>query len=302
MTPPISGSVTRARSSPHCRSRDIQAEHTPEEIAANSAAVAANQLDGFETRHRTKYGRLREVAITFSAVEHEGRTLISAIWRDITDHRAAEREQQARHERLQVQTGLIREFGLSQAGLDGDIQTFAREITERLSRQLEIAQVSVWLFDDSEVELECLDLYALGDGRHRFGMRLTEDQCRHELTILKSSRYVDASDALNDPRTAGYVEGYLKPFGITSMLDCCILLGGHPRGVICFEQIGQPHHWQSDEIQFGCQIADQLGMALLNRERLALVADLRRSQDILSRAQAVSRTGHWHLDISRSTG
>ena len=279
--------------------RDIQAEHTPEEIAANSAAVAENQLDGFETLHRTKDGRLRDVAITFSAVEHEGRTLISAIWRDITDHRAAEREQQARQERLQVQTGLIREFGLSQAGLDGDIQTFARQITERLSRQLEIAQVSVWLFDDAETKLDCLDLYALSDGQHRFGMRLTEDQCRHELTILKSNRYVDASDALNDPRTAGYVEGYLKPFGITSMLDCCILVGGHPRGVICFEQIGQPHHWQSDEIQFGCQIADQLGMALLNRERLALVVDLRRSQSILSRAQAVSRTGHWYLDIPR---
>jgi two-component system, sensor histidine kinase and response regulator len=253
---------------------DIQAEHTREEIAANSAAVARNQLDGFETRHRTKDGRLRDVAITFSAVEHEGRTLISAIWRDITEDKAAEREQQARHARLRVQTGLIREFGLSQAGIDGDIQTFARQMTERLSRQLAIAQVSVWLFDDTETKLECLDLYALGDERHRFGMQLTDDQCRVELAILKSSRYIDAGDALNDPRTAGYVEGYLKPLGITSMLDCAILVDGHPRGVICFEQVGQPYDWQSDEIQFGCQIADQFGMVLLNRDRLAANREL----------------------------
>lgn len=38
-------------------------------------------------------------------------------------------------------------------------------------------------------------------------------------------------------------------------------------------------------------------MAILSRERLDLVRALRRSESFLRRAQAVSQTGHWHLDI-----
>ncbi|MCK7575939.1 MAG: response regulator [Chromatiales bacterium] len=278
---------------------DIQAEHGPEEIAANIAAIMDDNLGGFETRHRTKDGRLRDVEISFRRVVHEGQALICGVWRDITDRKTQERERSLRHAQLSLYGELIREFSLSRAGIDGDIATFAREITERLSRTLAIARVSVWLFDESEAALDCLNLYELDSGRHSGGMRLTNDQCRHELTVLKSSRYVDAGDALNDPRTAGYVEGYLKPLGITAMLDCRILVGAHPRGVFCLEHVAQPHVWSSDEIQFGCQIADQLGMVMLNRERLELLASLRRSQDILNRAQAVSHTGHWQLDIPR---
>ncbi|MBK1718278.1 response regulator [Thiocystis violacea] len=276
---------------------DIQADHSAQRIAANSAAITTGSLSGFETRHRCRGGEIRDVEITFRGVEHDGKTLISAVWRDITERKNREREQIARAERLQSWTRLIGEFSLSQAGIDGDIEGFAREITERLGQALALARVSVWLFDPSGERLELLDLHESASGRHASGQVLETSAYREALARVMADRYVDASDALTDPRTAGYLETYIKPLGITSMLDCCILSGAHPRGIICLEQVGQARVWESDEIQLGCQVADQLGMALLNRDRLTAVQELRCSESFLNRAQAVSRTGHWHLDI-----
>ncbi len=274
---------------------DIQAEHSLSEIEHNITAMTAGHIDGFETRHRSKQGDLRDVIITFRVLTHCERPMVSAVWRDITEHKAREREQMARAERLQQHTRLIGEFGVSEAAINGEIERFAREVTECLSLELQISRVSVWQFVADR--LECLDLFDANSGSHTAGMALEEAVYRHEFECVKSARYVDASDALTDPRTAGYVETYLRPLGIRAMLDCSIVSGGCPRGVICFEQVGQVHVWETDEIAFGCQVADQLGMALLNRERLQVVRALRQSEAFLHRAQAVSQTGHWYLDI-----
>ena len=106
------------------------------------------------------------------------------------------------------------------------------------------------------------------------GHILEGEQYAKEFAILKSSRYVDASDAQSDPRTAGYAEVYTKPLGITSILDCAIISGGEHLGVICFEHVDWPHVWEGDEIAFGCQVADQIGMVMLNKQRLESVRAL----------------------------
>ncbi|MBK5965047.1 hypothetical protein CCR95_13365 [Thiocystis minor] len=279
---------------------DIQTDHSQERIAANVAALFDGRVAGFETRHRCKDGGFREVAITFRMVNHGGRPLISAVWRDIAEQKAREREQSERTERLQLHTRLIRELSLSEAGINGELERFAGELTERLASALGIARVSVWCFDADESLLECVDAFDATTGCHTRGEILEEQACRAELQALKTARYLDASDALTDPRTAGYVEQYLRPLGITSLLDCSIVSGGRQRGVICFEQVGRPYAWSADEVVFGCQVADQLGMALLNRDRLEVVRALRQSESFLNRAQAVSQTGHWRLEIAHN--
>ncbi len=276
---------------------DIQAEHSSEQIASNTNAIFAGTITGFETRHRAKNGTIQEVAITFRTLYHDGQPMVSAVWRNIDEQKQREREHLARTARLELHTHLIHEISHFESGINGDVVGFAREITACLSRMLRVARVSVWLFDAALTQLECIDLYELTSGSHTAGMQMAFAAYRVELDWLIAHRYVDASDALTDPRTTGYAETYLQPLGIVSMLDCCVMSGGLPRGVVCFEQVGQAHHWCEDEVVFGCQIADQVGMALLHRERLEVVRALRESELFLNRAQAVSQTGHWRLDI-----
>lgn len=277
---------------------DIQAEHSIAEITANTAAILQETITQFETRHRSKNSEICEVAITFRPFKHRGRTLISAVWRDITAQNTRDREYFAHTARLLLHTQLIRDIATSEASINGELARFARELTEQLGTVLGFARVSVWQINVHTTDLECIDLFELASAQHTSGMVFAEMTYRREFDQLYATRYVNADNALTDPRTAAYIDNYLRPLGITALLDCGIISGGQLRGAICFEQMGGIYHWSEDEVLFGCQVADQIGMALLNQERLALLNALRKSEICLNRAQTVSQTGHWRVDVA----
>ena len=62
---------------------------------------------------------------------------------------------------------------------------------------------------------------------------------------------------------------------------------------------GDPREWHDDEITFGCQIADQIGMAFLNRDRLRLLHALQENQKVLTLAQTASEKAARELDAYR---
>lgn len=276
---------------------DIEAHLTADQLNALAGKITAGMPTEYETRHRHKDGSLRDVAVTARPVNFGGRPLVAAVGRDITEQKARERELKALAERLRLHNQLLGLFSADEFAINGKMDEFAQGMTELLSQALDIERVSVWLYNQEGTRLECMDLYEATPKVHSRGQVLEEQAFRAEFQELKTARYVDASEPLTDPRTSGYVEPYLKPLNITSMLDCSIISGGRNRGITCFEHVNRQHRWEADEISFGCQIADQLGMALLSKERLEALRALRQSETFLKHAQAVSHTGHWHLDI-----
>ncbi|MEI7636927.1 MAG: PAS domain S-box protein [Syntrophus sp. (in: bacteria)] len=268
---------------------DFQAELTPEEVSARTIEIAETGQARMETRHRHKDGSLQDVIVTFKTVNIKGRPVISGVWRDITEQKARERDLKALAERLQKQNDLLIRLNAAESVVTGDIGQFVHDMTELLGNALDIERVSVWLFNEDETLLECMDLYEAAKDSHSLEESLREDDYREEFKVLKTTRYVDASDPLTDPRTAGYVEGYLKPLGITSMLDCGIFSGGRNRGTFCLEHVNRPHHWTPDEITIGCQVADQIGKGLLNRERKKAEEELDRHRHHLEE-MVVART------------
>jgi PAS domain S-box-containing protein len=110
-------------------------------------------------------------------------------------------------------------------------------------------------------------------------MILSEDDFGDEIAVIKASRYVAADDPLTDPRTRGYVEPYLKPLGITSMLDAVVQASGQHFGLLCFEHVNKAHSWTRDEIAFACQLADKIGLAIVSRMRRQAEEEVRRSEE-----------------------
>jgi PAS domain S-box-containing protein len=58
-----------------------------------------------------------------------------------------------------------------------------------------------------------------------------------------------------------------------------IRVSGQNLGVLCFEHVDRPHHWEIDEIAFACQLADQIAITLLNLDRKRVEEALRESEE-----------------------
>lgn len=238
-----------------------------------------------------------------SSLRDETGKYLGRVWffRDVTKQRwdeAAIREALAR---AQIHSRVVDTISRSDAVISGGVELLTRQITELASAATGCERVNVWLFNDDESELTCIDNYEATPGTHSSGTVLLESQYRGEFQALKAAPYVDANDPLTDPRTAGYVEGYIKPLGITSMLDTVILASGKNMGLLCFEHVGRPHHWQKDEIEFAERLADKIGLALISRKRRRAEAKVRASADALAEAQAIAHVGNWEFDCRYKT-
>ncbi|TVQ90493.1 MAG: PAS domain S-box protein [Bacteroidetes bacterium] len=164
---------------------------------------------------------------------------------------------------------------------EGNIYEFINLLTEKAARVMEVAQAGVWFFDEDGEKLRCFDNYDAIKNKHTSGEVLSGVQYYSEINYLKKARYIDAHDALNDKRVEGYVNGYLIPKGITSMLDVGIKTEGDFKGVLCIEHIGEKRIWNHDEISFACQLADQVAIIMQIFHKKVTQNQLARSEEKL---------------------
>lgn len=247
-----------------------------------NARTAINKvISGEAPRERREYTLHKKggdeiiVEVSTSLVFSNGKPgALLAIAHDITERKHAESASHARLGRVQQQMEAIGRISAFEALITDDIGNFAREVTREAARVTSVERASVWLFNANETELRCIDLYEASPGTHTEGAILREEHFGNEFRALKNTRYVNADDPMTDPRTAGYVESYLKPLRITSMLDAVVQVSGKHLGLLCFEHVARSHHWEPDEITFACQLADKLGFAITTRARLQIQSAL----------------------------
>jgi PAS domain S-box-containing protein len=229
--------------------------------------------------HRKKDGSVFPVEITANCVSIQGRDVIIAAVRDITERKLAEERLAATVKRTREEQEVVAAISLSPLLFSGDVLGLSAVLTEKASKVLGVGRAGVWLFNGKGDELQCIDLYEDLFDRHSCEFVLHRHEFRNEFEVLSTAKFIDADDPLTDPRTRGYVENYLRPNHITSMLDAVIRVAGQNLGVLCFEHVDRQHHWENDEIAFACQLADQVGITLLNRDRMRAEETLRESEE-----------------------
>lgn len=210
---------------------------------------------------------------------------------------AREIEQKFIVDQLVLHTKLIREISQMESGINGDIELLAEETTELLANRLGIDRVSIWLYGNGMTMMECLDLYVKKEQTHTKKMVMNRVDQPLTFEYLIKNRYMIINEKSVELQEKDYWQNYMRPLGGTTLLVCSILCNGKAIGSIGFMYVNQNHQWGSDEIAFGCHIADQIGTAFLNQERIAMTQALRQNEAYLNRAQEVSKTGHWHFDI-----
>ncbi|MEW5902012.1 MAG: PAS domain S-box protein, partial [Acidobacteriota bacterium] len=157
---------------------------------------------------------------------------------------------------------------LKLAKLDfSDLETALQRITETDSRTLDVDRVSIWLFDSEHTEICCYDLFSKGKNCHDRGVVLKAKDYPRYFAALEESRLIPADDALTDPRTDEFSEGYLKPNGISSMMDIPVRRHGQVVGIICHEHTGPRRDWTLEEQNFALSVGDIAALALEAFER-----------------------------------
>ena len=152
---------------------------------------------------------------------------------------------------------------------------------------LEVARVSYWSLRQNGTAIACEVLY-LRDAEscdEQFkGTQLGFADCPAYFEALASKQPIVADRALKHAATSGLAENYLKPFGISSMLDAPVWVCGEVVGVLCHEQTGLARDWSAEEIDFVSALASMVSLALEESSRGHSELLLRESEERLRKA------------------
>lgn len=148
-----------------------------------------------------------------------------------------------------------------------DLETVLQRITEALATSMQAQRASIWQLvgENHDTAIHCLDLFEQAHG-HSAGATLAAHDFPAYFAALATGRIIDASDAMHDPRTAEFTQGYLQPHGIGAMLDATVRHAARTRGVVCIEHVGATRLWSKAEQRFLLSVADLVSQLLLYQE------------------------------------
>src|SRR5262245_39306060 len=167
-----------------------------------------------------------------------------------------------------------------------------RRACELSAQALDIERVGVWLFIDDRSALRCANLFERSKNEHSAGTVLRVADFPTYFKSLTIRKAIPAEVAASEPWTTELAAMYLRPFGITSMLDAGIFVDGAIVGVVCHEHIGPVKEWTTEARDFAGSVADLLGLRLQSaqiRELRAAFLSQRKRLAALDKAQALEQ-------------
>jgi PAS domain S-box-containing protein len=163
-----------------------------------------------------------------------------------------------------------------------DLEKALQKICSLSATTLEVERVSYWSLQENNSAIggEVLFLRNVEScDQHFKGTRLGFSDCPAYFDALANKRPIVADRVLTHPATSGLAENYLKPLGISSMLDAPVWVRGEVVGVLCHEHTGPPRDWSAEEIDFVSALASMVSLALEESNRARSEHLLRESEE-----------------------
>lgn len=282
-----------ARIGPWDVSPEFQPDGRPSAEAAREwiAQAAAGKTPVFEWLHTHSSGRIVPTEVRLVRLPSKDGTLLRASVIDNTEHKRVEESLRRRGEQVQKHRDVLLKLARADKS---DFAKALRAITSMAAKTMGIARVSYWSLQENDSALVCELLYlnaAETVDETLKGTRISATGSPAYFTALAAKRPIAAGDAYTHPATAGLTEGYLKPLGITSLLDVPVWVRGEVVGVICHEHIGPAREWSAEEIDFASSLAAMVSLALEESHRARSESLLRESEEKFKALFALSPLG-----------
>jgi PAS domain S-box-containing protein len=295
----------------------------------------SNTSHRFECLARRYDGSPLPLDIVMTAVPFGARTVLSMVARDISRQKSAEDEirqlnnslerrvtertldllqanDQLRHaqEQLRKRTDQVQKHWdalLELAQSDkSDLQRALQNVCSLSAATLDVARVSYWSVKENEEAICCEVLY-----RHdtkSFDWLSKGDLLRFAdypayFGELAARRPIVATHVLTHAATTALAEIYLKPLGVSSLLDAPVFECSDGVGVLRHEHVGPPRDWSAEEVDFVSALTSIVSLALeeSNRARAQhlLLESERRLRESEARFGTAFRASPALMTISR---
>ena len=203
---------------------------------------------------------------------------ITGICLDITKQQT---EESARRRRADEHRRVLYRMTRAVSEAGEDIAGAIRVIAEAAASTLNVEVVGVWSMELERGMATSLDFYEALARRHTSGHTIAQQHLIRYVEALEGARILAAGDALADPRLSELVEVYLKPRGVTSMLDAPVRVAGRLRAFVSFEHVGPPREWSPEEEAFAASTADLVALVMESRDRRGAEMALERQRAFL---------------------
>ncbi len=183
------------------------------------------------------------------------------------------RDAQSRR-RLRQSTSALLRLAKSHRVTDLGFDVALKEILEVSARSAQVTLASVWTFEsppgapaESRGVLRILEQYDARTGAFSSGDKLLLKDFPAYFQALEEQQQIVAHDAIADPRTAQLERPYLRPRGITSLLDTGVRIGGELKGILCLEHVGPARRWAAEDEVLASALAEQVALAFEGAHR-----------------------------------
>jgi PAS domain S-box-containing protein len=234
----------------------------PPEIAAQAerflgAVLSDSAKVPGQWKIKRKNGGLFDALVSFRPLPSgDGKRCAVLTFADLTT-RIAEHT-----ERIRQQRDVLLEL----AALDKrDKRAAFRNILAAGARTLGVERVSYWSLDAGSTAIDCEASFTLSRGGEDpafVGSRLSAAEYPAYFAAVLANRPVVTNNAQTDPATIELAEHFLKPSGITSMLDVPVWFQGKVVGVICHVHVGPAREWSGEDVAFASSVASMISLTL----------------------------------------
>ena len=219
----------------------------------------------------------------------QGDAAVLTVFHDISEQLAAETALRDSERRLVAQSDALTGLTARYVDPSGGFGDRLRAILPIAAEALRVERLSMWRIADDHATIACAGLYRRTGARHDCGAVLYRHDAPAYFEAIERDRVIAADDAVTDPRTRAFRDGYLIPNGIAAMLDVPLRQSNTTVGVLCAEHVGAPRVWTIDEQNFAISVANLIVVAIVEEERRSALARLAESE---GRARLIVDTAH----------
>jgi PAS domain S-box-containing protein len=170
----------------------------------------------------------------------------------------------------------------------GLVSEAAKHLTLEVAKSLNIDRCSIWLYNSDKSSIICQELYIKSEDRWYQNIELFKKDFKEYFDALEVEPIIIATDAHRHPSTSCFSEVYLKPLGISSMLDVPIIYGDKTIGVICIESF-EKRKWLELEVKFAQMLSSIYTFSISVKDITSKNKQIEEMSEFIDKATLVTR-------------